>query len=116
MIKICARADTREISFLRLHEMYQRATPEKFLLYKHALTLYKLLNSNDYTTEWAAVNFNQTFTSRQTNFMATAPNLKRVGLNAFANRINILNNRIPLVKFNCTCDTFKVHSKKEFLG
>ena len=75
----------------------------------------KLLNSNDYTTEWVAVNFNQTFTSRQTCFMATAPNLKRVGLKAFANRLNFLNNRIPLEKFNCTYETFKVHSKKEFL-
>ena len=42
-------------------------------------------------------------------------NRKKVGLNAFANRTFILNNKIPLKWFNMTLETFKIHCKKEFL-
>ena len=55
---------------------------------------------------------NQILTSRQTTFMAVKNNKKRVGLNAFANRVFILNGRIPLDWFNMSLNTFKVQSKK----
>ena len=58
-IRTCVKFNTRDISFVRLHELYNRATPEQFLLYKHALSLHKLYNTNDYTVEWTALNFNQ---------------------------------------------------------
>ena len=54
-----------------LHNRYNRATPEKFLLYKHAISLFKLMNDPTFTTEWVALNFNQIFTSRQTRFLST---------------------------------------------
>ena len=96
--------------------MCHRATPENFLLYKHALTLYKLLNSDEQTIEWVAINCNQVFTSRQICFTSFATNLKRVGYNALANRLNILNGRIPLMHFNKNYDTFKVFCKSEILN
>ena len=71
-----------------------------------------LMNSNDYSNEWAALNLNQIFTSRQTTFITTKTNTKKVGLNALANRFDILNNRIPLSWFNKSIDVFKVHFKK----
>ena len=66
------------------------------MLYKHALVLFKLLNNTDYTTlhytmEWSAQNFNQILTSRQTKFLSTKGNKKKVRLNALANRVFILN-------------------------
>ena len=90
--------------------------PEKFLLYKTALNLFKQMKCTNYTIEWAALNFNQILTSRQTNFIATRANIKKVGLNAFANRVYILNNRIPLSWFDMSIETFKIHCKKEFLS
>ena len=41
-VKTCIKFGTNDLSFVRVHEMYNRATPEKFLLYKHALNLFKL--------------------------------------------------------------------------
>ena len=105
-----------DLSFIRIHEMYNRATPDKFLLYKHALTLYKIMNGTTHSLEWVLLNFNVILTSRQTTFMALKNNKMRVGLNAFANRVFILNNRIPLDWFNMTQDTFKVYCKREFLS
>ena len=115
-VKICVKFKTDHLSFIRIHSMYNRATPEKFLLYKHALTLFKLINTNDYTMEWAALNFNQILTSRQTTFKATSNHRKRVGLNALANRVFILNDKIPLKWFGLSLNSFKIHCKKEFLS
>ena len=70
--------------------MYQRATPAKFLLYKHA-SLFKLINCPDFTTKWVALNFNQIITSRQTKFLAVRANKRKVGLNALANRFYFTN-------------------------
>ena len=66
--------------------MNKRAVPEKFLLYKHALALYKLMNTDAYSLEWSAPNYNSIFTSRQTHLVSQRENLKREGLNALANR------------------------------
>ena len=91
-IKACVKHCTREISFERIHEMYNRATPNRFLLYKHALCLFKMINSKPPNSlEWAALNFNQIFTSRQITFKSRHQNVKRVGLNALANRFYIPN-------------------------
>ena len=68
-IKACSKFDTSHLSFNKIHEMYKRGTPEKYLLYKHALTLHKLINSNDHNIEFVALNLNVIFTSRQTNFL-----------------------------------------------
>ena len=114
-IQVCIKFCTRDVSFVDLHNTYNRATPEKFLLYKHAITLFKLMNDPTFTTEWVALNFNQIFTSRQSRFLATKANNRKVGLNALANRVYILNNRIPLDWFNMSFATFKVHCKKEFI-
>ena len=114
-IQVCTKYCTRDVSFIDLHNRYNRATPEKFLLYKHAISLFKLMNNPTFTTEWVALNFNQIFTSRQTRFLSTRANNRKVGLNALANRVYILNNRIPLNWFNMSYATFKVHCKKEFI-
>ena len=71
-IKVCAKCNTNEISFVKLHELYHRATPEIFLLYRHALSLFKLFNTNDFHIEWAAINYNQIYTSRKLHFICSS--------------------------------------------
>ena len=114
-IKTCVKYNTNDTSFERLHEIYERATPEKYLLYKTALSLYKLHNSTDFSVEWAALNLNQILTSRQTNFLTLKPNLKRVGISALASRFYILNGKIDLNQFNKSFLAFKLQCKKDFL-
>ena len=114
-IKLCVRYDTSSISFICIHEINQRSTPEKYLLYKHALALYKLYWSDEPTNEFCALNYNSILTSRQTNFITTKDNKRRVGLNALANRFYPLNNRIPLMKLNKSLNSYKIFCKNEFL-
>ena len=114
-IKMCVKYCTNNLSFIRIHEAYNRATPENFLIYKHAIMLHKLYNSNTYTNEWVQLNYNQILTSRQINFISSKSNRTRVGLNALANRLYVLNNKIPLSWLNMSISTFKVHCKKKLL-
>ena len=87
-----------------------------YLLYKHAFWSYKLMNENPtHTFEWAALNANITFMSRQTTFITSTDNAKRVGLNAIANKISIINNLIPLNWFNLSFNTFKIKCKEKFI-
>ena len=75
-IKFCVKFCTRDVSFDDLHAMYHRATPEKVQLYKMALSLFKILNSENYTLEWASLICNQITTSRQTKFIIAKAHLK----------------------------------------
>ena len=115
-LTICMKYDTQMVFFTKIHKMNQRATPQKYLLYRHALMLYKILNSNDYSLEWCGLNYNQIFTTRQMNFIASKSNKLKVGQNAFANRSYILNNKIPLTWFNSSVETFKIKCGKFFLS
>ena len=102
-------------SFKRLHEITGRATPEKLMQYKLALSLYKLYNGKQNSLEFIALNFTQILTSRQITFMALNNNKLKVGLNALSNRFKILNNKIPLTWLNLSLDTYKIKCKLLFL-
>ena len=113
-IKLCVRYDTSDISYVRFHEINQRSSQENYLLYKHALALYKLYWSDVPTTEFCALNYNSIFTSRQTYFITFKDNKRRVGLNALANLFYPLNNRIPLMQLNKSLNLNKIFCKNEF--
>ena len=80
--------------------MFNRATPENYLKYKHALALHKLFWTTESSIEFVILNLNTVLTSRQTKFQLNKSNKRKVGLNALANRLHILNNRIPLLELN----------------
>ena len=107
--------NSRMISFENVHRMNQRASPDKVLMYKHYLALYKLYNQNKPSLEWCSLHINQIFTSRQTNFKIWKSNNLKVGLNALANRFFILNDMIPLNWLEGGFDTFKIKCKALFL-
>ena len=73
------------------------------------------MNSADTNLEWSALNFNLIITSRQTMFITGKNNKKRIGLNALANRLFVVNNLIPLTWLNMTIETFKIHCKRKFI-
>ena len=50
-----------------------------------------------------------------TYFISSKSNKKKVGLNAMANRLYILNGRIPLEWLNLSIVSYKLKCKKEFL-
>ena len=85
------------------------------MAYKHALLLFKLYNSKIPSLEWMYLNFQQTLTSRQSLFKTMKNNKLRVGNNALANRLTLVNNKIPLNWLNLSVNSFKINCKKIFL-
>ena len=114
-VKLCLKNVDPMTSYLRLHELLKRATPHKIMLYKHANTLFKLYNQQLNSIEFAALNFDQIITSRQTKFLISKNNNLKVGTNAICNRLNVLNGKIPLAWLNLSFNSFKLNCKKLFL-
>ena len=67
-LKLAQRYPNRMESFLSVHKTLNRAPPENFLTYKHAVLLHKLFNTQLPSLEWVDLNFKQTFGQRQTKF------------------------------------------------
>ena len=104
------------MSFEALHRISNRATPTMFSHYKLALMLHILYNTEVYTTEWIHLNVNHVITSRQTSFHINKTNNLNVGMNALANRLNLINDKIPLELLNKSYNSFKIECKKLFLA
>jgi hypothetical protein len=100
------------ISFVRLHEMGERATPEKLLIYKHALTLFKLFNGPYYLIGFASLNVNIVLTPRQSQFQTIKMHRPKIGANGLSNRPYVLNGKIPLDWLNLSLDSFNIKCKK----
>ena len=103
------------ISFLQLHKMAKRATPEMFRKYKLALLLHRTFNEKIPLNDWLSLNFYQSNSSRQTTFNIRRNNNLRVGMNVLNNRFNELNNIIPLTWLNMNINKFKIMCKNLFL-
>ena len=125
-LKVCSKSMTDGISFINLHKMYGRATPDQMMNYKMALSLFRIYNiyiffflriynCNFNLIEFVALNFNQIFTSRQMNFITTNNNRTKVGLNCLANRPYYINGQIHLTWLNLSYTTYKVKCKNIFL-
>ena len=114
-LKVCNKTYLNNISFIDLHKSNSRATPDQMMMYKLALSLFKIYNSNYNSIEFIKLNFNQILTSRQTKFITTKNNRTKVGLNNLANRFYVLNNTIPLDWLNSAYVTYKVKCKNVFL-
>ena len=63
-------------SFINLHIECKRALPEQMILYKHAIMLHKMYNSELLEMEWIALNFQQLLTTKQTKFLIVKTNKK----------------------------------------
>ena len=104
-----------QISFVDLHKICNRATPDQLMTCKMALALHKLYNVDFNPFEFIALNFNHILMGRQQNFISLKSNSFKVGINSLANRFYLLNNKIPLNWLSLSMCSFKIQCKKLFL-
>ena len=114
-LKLCTPGYNYRMSYATLHYLNNRATPDKMMLYKHALLLYKVYNDGNQIQNWISLNFQQTFNRRSTTFRAFSNHNYTVGKNLAVNRLTILNGIIELNELNLSKDSYKVHCKSKFL-
>ena len=114
-LRVCIGFVDNNLSFLNLHNLCSKATPGMIMNYKLALCLYKLYNVEFDPFEFAVLNFNLILTGRQTEFITLKSNSFKVGVNLLANRLFLINNKIPLSWLNMSMNTFKIICKRLFL-
>ena len=109
-----SRPDAYE-SFINVHKSCNRALPEQFIVYKHAILLHKLYNNHQPQADWIDINVNQVFNSRNTKFRIIKNNTYMVGNNLLSSRLSTLNDKIELNDLNLSLDSFKIKYKKILL-
>ena len=115
-IKFCTRAnDVRLISYENLHEMAGRSAPDKLIMYKLSLQLYRTFNQHIPTQDWVNLNCNSINWSRQSKFATRKENKLKVEMNSISNRFFYLNGKIELNWLNITYNSYKVKCKTLFL-
>jgi hypothetical protein len=104
------------VSFVDLHKITNRTSPNNVGLYKIAIQLYKTFNLLLPEKEWVRLNWQQTFTSRQMTFKIIRNNKYKVGMNCQSNKFHVLNEKIPLLWLNKSLASFKIECKKLLLS
>ena len=114
-LKICTKNYNNMISFKALHLINNRAIPNQITLYKHALCLHKLYNSDSTNSNWLSLFLNQNFNARYkfTQFSNIAR--YKIGSNLLHNRFTVLNGKIELDWLNLPFNSFKFKCKTLFL-
>ena len=115
-LKLCTPSYHDRMSYIELHTINNRATPAQMCLYKHSITLYKLINTNIPGLDWIDLNFQQSFNQRDHNFKFYSTNNYRVGCNNICNRMSILNGKLPLSSVDMSFNSFKILCKQTLLG
>ena len=113
-LRICGRMDWAT-SYERLHIIHSRATPAKMMMYKHAIELCNLYNSEEMSDDWVDLNLQQNFNGRLENVQIFDNSRIRVGKNIMMNRLTITNNKIDYKMPNLSKDTYKLKCKNLFL-
>ena len=106
-----------DISFVNLHKIHNKCTPEQITYYQMSLKLHKLINEHDNKLSFEHVTLMDQIvcTSRQINFQIVKIHNTRVGLNTTANKLFPLNNLIGLDKLNMNFAHYKKLAKIQFL-
>ena len=116
-IKLCMKSnDHWLLSHADLHEIAGRALPERMMHYKLALQLHRTFNLQSPTQDWLGINFNSTYTSRQTKFIINKTCRLKVGINVLANRFHYLNGKLELNWLNLKYDSYKIKCKRLLLS
>ena len=110
-LKLCLTALPPNTSFETIHNLTKWATPLQITIYKHALQLYKLYNTNIMTEDWISLNHQQVSNGRNEKFQVFNISNYKVGQNLLVNRFKSLNNKIQFSWFNDSYNTFKLKCK-----
>ena len=104
------------MSYLKLHEINNRAAPEIFLSLQACIASLLLIQFLHPGNKWISLNFNQIFNMRDTTLTAFNNSNYKIGKdNKILNRITCFNNKIELDWLNKDEISFKIISKQMFL-
>ena len=115
-LKLCLQHYDPMISITNVHIQTNRAHPDKYCIYKHALMLHKIYNNQTPKLDWISLNFNQNFNQRNHYFMSHSNSKFKIGRNKLSERMIQLNKKIKLDDLNLEYTPFKIKCKLKFLS
>ena len=114
-LKICTPGVTIYNTHSEIHRMAERATPKQMCLYRHAITMYKLVNNVICEDEFVQLNFQLYDNVRNTKMTFIKIQRFDVGKNILLNRFHDLNNLIEKQWLTMSLETYKIKCKALFL-
>ena len=102
----CLSLCNKELSDVKMHKKFLRATPRLFSLYQTALNYYESIIEHVYVVETPDIRTNMLSDHRNVMLTFVRTNKYKVGLNLLSNRLRAISNIIPK---NCLS-----HSKNQF--
>ena len=111
-------SDQYDISFVNVHKISNKCTPNQIMLYQVALSLFKIVNENQVPPSATFVKLmNQVVcTSRQVMFELHRTNQSKIGMNCNVNKLYHVSKLIVLDKLNWSYPRYKKHMKLQFLN
>ena len=114
-LRLCAPGVTAFSTHTEIHQLAERALPEKMCLYRHAILLYKIFNCIICENEFVNLNFQLYDNERSQKLVFLEDRKYEAGKNILLNRFTELNNMIDKNWLNLSLETFKIKCKSIFL-
>ena len=116
-LRSCLLFNCPDMSFIRIHSICQKCTPEQIMSYQAAIHLYKVINDSfeECTTEHAHLLNNIICPRRQLKFEIFRSNRTKIGINSLSNRFHHLSKLLSLDSLNLGFVHFKKTVKIQFL-
>ena len=114
-LKICTKDFNNMILYKALHSINNRELPIQITIYKHALCLHKLYNSDSTNNDRLSLFLNQNFNARHKFTHLSNIARYKIGSNLLHNRFTVLNGKIELDWLNLSFNSFKLKCNTLFL-
>ena len=98
-----------------LHTLNNRATPNQFCTYRHALLLHKVYNNENPINNTIDLYFNLQFNNRCRTVKLVDTRAYNIGKKNLSNRFVILNGKINIDWLNLPFESYKIKCKKLLL-
>ena len=116
-LRSCLTSQNYDVSFINLHKINNKCTPNQIMLYQISLLLFETANENSSTPSRSFVRLmDQVVCSgRQVMFELHRANRTKIGMNSIENKLYHINKIIVMDKLNWSYPLFKKHMKLQFL-
>ena len=116
MLRIVAKDFLGLHSYMYLHRIYLRATPEMWSNYSTACGMYNLVCRQSPEQVVPFLMMNALHSSRQQSYTFTRSNMTKIGFNCFSNRLQLVSNRMKCDWQQMSYEMFKVRCKDLFIN
>ena len=115
MLRIVERDFTSNLSYMKLHKKYQRATPTMWCNYATATAMWSVLNEQISESILIKMMLNHLHAERRPGLLFTRSNSSKIGFNCLSNRLQTVSNRLKIDWQDMKKEQFKVICKKTFI-